>query len=269
MMGHVYTMMNHGHVSPSYMRSQPEIVVCVTHPRKIAIEKEGMDLVLLDGEPDLPVGKDVKVWLQRWFHCETLESLHKKEANAKQKAAEQEARSRQLLVDAKNQYLEPVNALLAKKLSKNEAAELFIHLRLAHKQNHAVYKRYWGACDPSLKQQSNDSLSVCDVIGDSIQKLSQAVFAQLMKQGTAGQVAYAYSPNEGANSGIYSPGKKHFRIDCHLQKGRLVRNAGDTLCKPARTFWGLNVRDGDDYVTCQSCQDRMVEILQDNQVSTR
>lgn len=268
-MGHTYTMTNDGFVSPSYMRNKPEIVVCVKHPRKITIENEGMDLVLLDKEPDLPVGKEVKVWLERWFKCETLESLHEKDVIAKQKVAEQEARNHRILIDAKKQYLEPVIVLLEKNLPKNEVVELFNELRLAHKQNHAIYKRYWGAYDPSMKQKSNDSLSVCDVISESIQKLSQAVFAKLIKQGITGQVAYAYSPNEGANSGIYSPGKNHFIINAQFKKGRFARNAGDTLCKPAKSFWGLDVRDGDDYVTCQSCQNRMIEIMQGNEVGTR
>lgn len=260
-MGHTYTLTNDGFVSPSYMRHRPKIVVRVTHSRKITLENEGMHLVLLDQEPDLPMGKEVKVWLERWFKCETLESLNEKAAIANQKAADNEERSKGVLTDAVKTYLHPVTALLATSLSKNEVASLFCELRSAQKQHLATYKRYWGAYDPAMKSKSNDALAVSGVISESIQKLSQAVFAQLAKHGVAGKVAYAYSPNEGANAGIYSPGKYHFIIDTSIRNGRLVRNAGETLCKPARGFWGLEVINQGDNVSCHSCQDLMVKLM--------
>lgn len=49
-------------------------------------------------------------------------------------------------------------------------------------------------------------------------------------------VAYAYSPRESTQSG----GKVHLVCRAPLRVGRIVREAGDALCKPRRQFWGLD-----------------------------
>ena len=50
------------------------------------------------------------------------------------------------------------------------------------------------------------------------------------------RVAYAYSPRENVGSG----GRCHLITPIAISAGRLQREAGDPLCKPARKFWGLD-----------------------------
>lgn len=48
-------------------------------------------------------------------------------------------------------------------------------------------------------------------------------------------VGYAYSPRQTATPiGAY-----HLVTLERLEAGRITRDAGDALCKPARRFWGL------------------------------
>lgn len=49
-------------------------------------------------------------------------------------------------------------------------------------------------------------------------------------------VAYAYTPRQGPSSN----GTYHLVVQAPLQAGRLRREPGDALCKPARRFWGLD-----------------------------
>lgn len=48
------------------------------------------------------------------------------------------------------------------------------------------------------------------------------------------------------------PGGSHLVLDEALHEGRLHRNAGDPLCKPAKKFWGLTGRHVQ-RVSCHNC----------------
>lgn len=65
------------------------------------------------------------------------------------------------------------------------------------------------------------------------------------------RVAYAYQPRQGANS----RGTNHLIAVQAIDVGRLHRKAGDPLCRPARTFWGLDGRSSSDFEAnpCQRC----------------
>ena len=60
---------------------------------------------------------------------------------------------------------------------------------------------------------------------------------------------YAFNPRQGAMSN----GSYHAILDQPLHVGRLRREAGDPLCKPARKFWGLNPGNRKGGVNCARC----------------
>jgi hypothetical protein len=61
-------------------------------------------------------------------------------------------------------------------------------------------------------------------------------------------VTGAYNPSDrGSNAG-----GNHLIVDALLDVGRLHRQPGDPLCKPARNFWGLT-GDLRGSVTCHKC----------------
>jgi hypothetical protein len=62
-------------------------------------------------------------------------------------------------------------------------------------------------------------------------------------------VAYAYNPHENTGSN----GSYHITLKEPLRAGRLKREAGDALCKPAREFWGLDEREPGTMATCLKC----------------
>lgn len=66
---------------------------------------------------------------------------------------------------------------------------------------------------------------------------------------TPAHVEYAYNPRQGAMSN----GSYHAIVDRPLHSGRLSRDAGDPLCKPARKFWGLNPGNRTNTVNCTRC----------------
>ena len=74
-------------------------------------------------------------------------------------------------------------------------------------------------------------------------------------------VEYAYNPRQGAMSN----GSHHAVLDQPLHAGRLHREAGDALCKPARRFWGLEVGHDLANVDCRRC----VEMLARHNVTIR
>ena len=69
--------------------------------------------------------------------------------------------------------------------------------------------------------------------------------------GTA-HVAYAFSPRQGARSG----GRYHLVLDQPLTTGRLTRQTGDALCKPADQFWDLEPGNRDAQPSCPTCLHR-------------
>lgn len=90
-MDHQYTLSVDGFIDPLWMRSFKRCVVDVTDSRLILVA--GVELMLLENEPDLPVGNTVEVWLNRWFHCESLEAIETKRLNQiRKKDTENEAR---------------------------------------------------------------------------------------------------------------------------------------------------------------------------------
>lgn len=258
-MDHTYTLSNEGFINPGYMRDRSPRVVGVSHPR--TLELEGMTLRLLDGEPDLPVGSQVQVWLQRWFHCETLDYIQTKKAEAARQAAASRAHEESVKRQALETHLAPTQSLIA---GNPVPAELKKHLETlysARESEHATYRRYWHAQDPEDKQKSNDAYQVSTTIVEAIHALSAYVFAQLAKQDIQGKTAYAYSPREGARDGFFSPGKDHFQLLSPVAEGRFKRESGDALCKPAVKFWGLQGFNDDSPVTCRQCLDRMLKLL--------
>jgi hypothetical protein len=58
----------------------------------------------------------------------------------------------------------------------------------------------------------------------------------------------AYHPKDCGNSA----GADHLVVDSDYQHGRLKREAGDALCKPARKFWGL-YSEPERKPTCKRC----------------
>ena len=57
-----------------------------------------------------------------------------------------------------------------------------------------------------------------------------------------------YNPSDRGSQ----PGGNHLVVEAPLHEGRLHRNAGDPLCKPAEKFWGLTGRHAE-RVTCHNC----------------
>lgn len=60
-------------------------------------------------------------------------------------------------------------------------------------------------------------------------------------------VAYAYSPRENVGSN----GSTHIITERAFSEGRMVREAGDALCKPSGKFWGL--RETERAARCRRC----------------
>lgn len=60
-------------------------------------------------------------------------------------------------------------------------------------------------------------------------------------------VAYAFSPRQGN----FSNGAYHLVTPEAFRSGRLVRNAGDALCKPRKRFWGLERANAE--ASCAAC----------------
>ena len=258
-MEHTFTLSNEGFISPCYMRDRSPRVVGVSHPR--TLELEGMTLRLLDGEPDLPVGSQVQVWLQRWFHCETLDYIQAKKDEADRQAAARRAHEESVTRQAVEVHLAPTQSLIA---GNPAPAVLKSHLEALYavqESEHATYRRYWHARNPEDKQKSNDAYQVSSTIAQAIHELSIYVFGQLAKQGIQGKVAYAYSPREGARDGFFSPGKDHYQLLTPVADGRYKRASGDALCKPSAKFWGLQGFDDGRPVTCRQCLDRMLKLL--------
>lgn len=258
-MEHTYTLNVQGFIHPSYMRNRTARVVGVARPR--TLELEGMTLRLLDGEPDLPIGSQVKVWLDRWFHCETLEYIEHKQAEADRKAAAKQAHEDSVKQRAVEQYVTYTENLIAQSPTVAVLKEHLDTLYADRKQQHLIYKRHWYATDPAVKQKSNDAYTFVDNINTAIQRLSEYVFEQLKAQGCQAKTAYAYSPREGGREGFFAPGADHYQLLSPVTVGRLKRVAGDALCKPAKKFWGLDGYDDKYTVTCKTCLYKMLSLL--------
>jgi len=69
------------------------------------------------------------------------------------------------------------------------------------------------------------------------------------------EVAHAYAPRESATHG----GSDHVVLLRDLDLGRLRREKGDALCKPAKKFWGLVVAS-DRLPDCLACIERVEKI---------
>ena len=66
-------------------------------------------------------------------------------------------------------------------------------------------------------------------------------------------VGHAYVPRQTARA----VGANHAVLTAPLTVGRLVRQAGDALCKPASNFWGLEQHRSFEKqgVDCQRCRE--------------
>lgn len=67
-----------------------------------------------------------------------------------------------------------------------------------------------------------------------------------------GHVRYAFNRRQGASSN----GSYHLVLDQPLHTGRLNREKGDALCKPASKFWGLDRGSDQATVNCPICLQR-------------
>lgn len=65
-------------------------------------------------------------------------------------------------------------------------------------------------------------------------------------------VEYAYNPRQGART----RGGYHLILDQPLTAGRLTRETGDALCKPADQFWGLEPGNPHAQPSCPTCLHR-------------
>jgi hypothetical protein len=66
-------------------------------------------------------------------------------------------------------------------------------------------------------------------------------------------IEHAYNPRQGAMSN----GSYHAILHQPLHVGRLHRDTGDALCKPARKFWGLATGNANARVSCTRCVELM------------
>jgi hypothetical protein len=62
-------------------------------------------------------------------------------------------------------------------------------------------------------------------------------------------VAYAYNPRQAG----WSNGAYHLVVQTPLRAGRLKREPGDALCKPAGKFWGLDHRRTEEEFQARPC----------------
>jgi hypothetical protein len=69
-----------------------------------------------------------------------------------------------------------------------------------------------------------------------------------MAEGIPFHAEDVYNPSDRGSH----PGGSHLVVDAPLHEGRLHRDAGDPLCKPAKKFWGLTGRHTD-RVSCHTC----------------
>lgn len=259
-MEHTYKLSCDGFISPEFMRnSHSPRVLGVEHPR--ALRLEGMTLRLHDDQPDLPVGAQVKVWCDRYFLCETLEYIEAKAAACAERAAARQAHEDSVKRSATSTYLEPTQALIAGNPTVAVLREKLDALYVALEGEERLYHQFWRALDAQNKQKSNDALSVARVINDSIRELSDYVFGQLATQGIKGISSHALTRHEGGNTGFFSPGKDHFKLQVPVESGKFKRAEGDALCKPAVKFYRLETNDTHHAVTCCACLDRMLRLL--------
>lgn len=258
-MKRTFTLSNTGFIDPRMIRENRAWEVCVEHPRRITVEN--LALTLRDNEPDLPIGSTVRVWLDQWFRCETLEYIAFKEAERERQRLLECEHAAQIEAFSQTTFLHPTHMLLS---TSPVAAQLTAHLNHLYKAQesyHHVYKAYWHARDPEGKQKSNDAYSVSQVIVRCIAHVSEYVLNQLTGQGIQAQLAYAYSPREGARDGSYSPGRDHLQLLSPVYKGRFKRDAYDALCKPASKFWGLQGFGDKRVVTCKECLTKMIMLI--------
>ena len=257
-MDHTYTLTNVGFTNPTWFNQKKEFIVTVKEPRSLVIEDS--TLRLLDDEPDLPVGKEVKVWIARWFHCETLEFIEKKKAANQLRLEAREKHEQEVKRQAEELFSLPTERLIKSIPAINALESYLAYLYGRQAKHHKIYKRLWRCADLELKQQSSDAYVFVTSINDCINRISEFLFKNINKNVLPATVAYAYSPREGGSHGTHSPGKYHLVLLEDFNKGRLKRKKNDALCKPVNKFWGLDALDKTHRVTCQTCLSRMIKI---------
>lgn len=259
-MNHTYTLTADGSLNPFAASRRGTETAEVRHPRRI--ELDGMTLRLLDDEPDLPVGAQVKVWMKRWFHCETLDFIEHKKRQAEGRRAAMEAHDKEIKDAAITKYWCPTHEAINSNLSSKGLAKHLDFLVIDRERTYGVYKAFWRAYRPEDKQKSNDAYTTMAVQNESIEALSSYLKTRLADAGVQGSIGYAYSPREGARDGFYSPGKDHFKLLVPVHQGRFRRDSGDALCKTSDKFWMLESFGNDDrHVSCLQCLGRMIKLL--------
>lgn len=90
---HIYKLTSTGLLPLRFLHSFETQIVMVTTPRSITVN-DGVVLTLGSGleQPDLPVGKKVRVWLSRWFYCELAEAAKEREEKRRQEKLRDEER---------------------------------------------------------------------------------------------------------------------------------------------------------------------------------
>jgi hypothetical protein len=261
-MSYTYTLYADGPISPFFVNAKEEIIAIVREPRRLVIEKYDLVLIPDRHNPDLPVGSEVKVWMHRNFHCETLASLQAKENAILIKRAQILEHENQVKIHTELTVLKPIKDLIATRPAKDKLKRELSILKVAIVEQNEIYRRYWVGRTTEEKQKSNDALVVVNVLVLAISEIAKHLANRLAEQGIVSKTAYAYSPGEGARSGLYSPGKYHLQLESEIKTGRIKRVIGDVLCKPKNRFWDLTALDNDHHVNCHGCLDKMISILE-------
>ena len=93
MIEHTFKLLNRNPLDPRWLNSFREAEVLIEESDKVVVGD--VTLYLESGQPSLPVGQRVKVWLSRWFYCETVDYVEHQKATQRiafeQKKREQES----------------------------------------------------------------------------------------------------------------------------------------------------------------------------------
>lgn len=258
-MNHTYTLTQRPFVDPFLTQGVLDETVTVTDARTLTVR--GSRLELVDGEPDLPVGEDVKVWRDRWFRCKPVADLVTHEDEIKAQEAARTQREAAVREEAVTGYLESAQAVAQRPGEAQAFGEFLEVLWSAQKGVLRDIKAFSQALDPVQAQVAEDARVKLSVIEQAQAVMVDALMAHLgHAQSVTFVSAYAYSPREGGKNGYHNPGAVHVMVEeGFLNNGRFKRHKGDALCKGSHRFWDMfpSARP----VTCRLCVRRLLALL--------
>lgn len=257
---HTYTLTQRPFVDPFLIQGSLNETVTVTEPRTLVVK--GSRLELLEEEPDLPVGEQVRVWHDRWFRCKAVKAEQaeaEEQARLEAESREWEAR---ILQHAEMAYLQSANLVSGTDYPMSKARhflntywEAVEHFR----EKHRFHNQFDDALMQRVAKEARITLSVLDralaiMYADLVAKLNDRYQVSLVS-------AYAYSPREGGKNGHHSPGQTHLMlVESDLNQGRFKRHHGDALCKTNKHFWGLTATEATP--SCRACIERLIKLLE-------